>query len=114
MLWARHGYLKAWPKDTTAKEVRRLDGVGGAREPLDRAPRKKPGRKPSPRVHQLHPKVFMQYLAKPKSWESFKAKLLKRCGKFTEALLNQGPSTAFWGLKLPFRASHSGRGTIKI
>jgi len=56
----------------------------------------------------------MQYLAKPKSWESFKANLLKKRGKFTEALLNQGPSTAFWGLKLPFWASHSGRGTIKI
>ncbi|WP_217524457.1 MULTISPECIES: hypothetical protein, partial [unclassified Roseovarius] len=72
------------------------------------------GPKPSPRVHQLHPKVFMQYLAKPKSWEPFKANLLKKCGNFTEALLNQGPSTVFWGLKLPFRASHSGRGTIKI
>lgn len=114
MLWAGYSYLKAWPKDTTANEVRRLDGVGEARESLDRTPRKKPGRKPSPRVHQLHPKVFMQYLAKPKSWESFKANLLKKCGKFTEALLNQGSSTAYGGLKLPFRASHSGRGTIKI
>ena len=25
---------------------------------MDRSPRKKPGRKPSPRTHQLHPKVF--------------------------------------------------------
>ena len=25
---------------------------------MDRTPRKKPGRKPSPRTHQLHPKVF--------------------------------------------------------
>jgi len=79
--------MKAWSKDTTANEVRQLDGVREARESLDRTPRKKPGRKPSPRVHQLHPKVFMQYLAKPKSWEPFKANLLKKCGNFTEALL---------------------------
>ena len=25
---------------------------------VDRSPRKKPGRKPSPRTYQLHPKVF--------------------------------------------------------
>lgn len=50
--------LKARPKDTTAEEVRRVDDVGEARGFLDRTPRKKPGRKPSPRTWQLHPKVF--------------------------------------------------------
>lgn len=52
--------LKAKPKDTTAAEVRRVDEVGEARGFLDRSPRKKPGRKPSPRTYQLHPKVFPQ------------------------------------------------------
>lgn len=50
--------LKARPKDTTIEEVRRVDEVGEARGFLDRSPRKKPGRKPSPRTHQLHPKVL--------------------------------------------------------
>jgi len=50
--------LKARPKDTTVQEVRTVDQVGEARGFLDRTPRKKPGRKPSPRTHQLHPKVF--------------------------------------------------------
>lgn len=50
--------LKARPKDITAAEVRRVDEVGEARGFLDRTPRKKPGRKPSPRTYQLHPKVF--------------------------------------------------------
>lgn len=50
--------LKARPKDTTVEEVRRVDEVGEARGFLDRTPRKKPGRKPSPRTHQLHPKVL--------------------------------------------------------
>ena len=50
--------LKARPKDTTVEEVRRVDEVGEARGFLDRTPRKKPGRKASPRTHQLHPKVF--------------------------------------------------------
>ncbi|SFG49045.1 hypothetical protein SAMN05443635_12318, partial [Roseobacter denitrificans OCh 114] len=47
--------LKARPKGTTVEEVRRVDEVGEARGFLDRTPRKKPGRKPSPRTHQLHP-----------------------------------------------------------
>jgi hypothetical protein len=38
--------------------VRKVDEVGEARGFVDRTPRKKPGRKPSPRTHQLHPKVF--------------------------------------------------------
>jgi hypothetical protein len=50
--------LKARPKDTTVEEVRLVDEVGEARGFLDRTPRKKPGRKPSPRTHQLHPKVL--------------------------------------------------------
>lgn len=50
--------LKARPKETTIEEVRRVDEVGEARGFLDRTPRKKPGRKPSPRTYQLHPKVF--------------------------------------------------------
>ena len=50
--------LKARPKETTVEEVRRVDEVGEARGFVDRTPRKKPGRKPSPRTHQLHPKVL--------------------------------------------------------
>lgn len=50
--------LKARPKDTSVEQVRRVDEVGEARGFLDRTPRKKPGRKPSPRTYQLHPKVF--------------------------------------------------------
>lgn len=50
--------LKARPKDTTVEDVRRVDEVGEARGFLDRTPRKKPGRNPSPRTYQLHPKVF--------------------------------------------------------
>ncbi len=52
--------LKARPKGTTVEDVRRVDEVGEARGFVDRTPRKKPGRKPSPRTHQLHPKVFPQ------------------------------------------------------
>ena len=50
--------LRARPKDTTIEEVRRVDEVGEARGFLDRTPRRKPGRRPSPRTFQLHPKVF--------------------------------------------------------
>ena len=50
--------LKARPKEATVEEVRRVDEVGEARGFLDRTPRKKLGRKPSPRTYQLHPKVF--------------------------------------------------------
>lgn len=50
--------LKARSKQATAEEVRRIDEVGEAHGFLDRTPRRKPGRKPSPRTHQLHPKVF--------------------------------------------------------
>ncbi|MGY9036631.1 MAG: chromosome partitioning protein ParB [Rhodobacterales bacterium] len=50
--------LTARPKETGLAEVRKVDEVGEARGFFDRTPRKKPGRKPSPRTHQLHPKVF--------------------------------------------------------
>ena len=50
--------LKARPKDTSPEEVRRVDEVGEALGFVDRSPRRKPGRKPSPRTYQLHPKVF--------------------------------------------------------
>ncbi len=50
--------LTARPKDTTPADVRMVDEVGEARGFVDRSPRKKPGRKPSPRTYQLHPKVF--------------------------------------------------------
>jgi hypothetical protein len=50
--------LTARPKDTGPAEVRKVDEVGEARGFVDRSPRKKPGRKPSPRTYQLHPKVF--------------------------------------------------------
>ncbi len=50
--------LTARPKETGPAEVRKVDEVGEARGFFDRTPRKKPGRKPSPRTHQLHPKVF--------------------------------------------------------
>jgi len=52
--------LKARPKTTSTAEVRRVDEVGEARGFVDRSPRKKPGRKPSPRTYQLHPKVMPQ------------------------------------------------------
>lgn len=50
--------LKSRPKDAMIEEVRIADEVGEAHGFLDRTPRKKPGRKPSPRTYQLHPKVF--------------------------------------------------------
>lgn len=50
--------LTARPKGTGPADVRKVDEVGEARGFVDRTPRKKPGRKPSPRTHQLHPKVF--------------------------------------------------------
>lgn len=64
--------LKARPKNTTVEDVRRVDEVGEARGFVDRTPRKKPGRKPSPRTHQLHPKVF------PKVGEAIAAEAERR------------------------------------
>jgi ribosome-binding protein aMBF1 (putative translation factor) len=50
--------LKVRPKTTTTSQVRQIDEVAEKRGFVDRSPRKKPGRKPSPRTHQLHPKVM--------------------------------------------------------
>lgn len=50
--------LKARPKTTSVAQVRKIDDVGEKRGFVDRSPRKKPGRKPSPRTYQLHPKVM--------------------------------------------------------
>jgi hypothetical protein len=50
--------LKAKPKPASAEEIRRAEEAGEARGFVDRTPRKKPGRKASPRTFQLHPKVF--------------------------------------------------------
>ena len=59
--------LKARPKDSGPQEVKIADEIGEARGFLDRTPRKKPGRKASPRTYQLHPKVM------PKTGESISA-----------------------------------------
>lgn len=52
--------LAARPKETSHEDVRRVDEVGEARGFFDRSPRKKPGRKPSPRTYQMHPKLMPQ------------------------------------------------------
>lgn len=50
--------LKARPKAAAPADMAELDRVAERRGFVDRAPRKKPGRKPSPRTYQLHPKVM--------------------------------------------------------
>ena len=50
--------LKATPKRTSAETIRQVDEVAEERGFVDRSPRKKPGRKPSPRTCQLHPKLL--------------------------------------------------------
>ena len=50
--------LKARPKGNGPEVVRKADAVGEKRGFVDRSPRRKPGRKPSPRTYQLHPKVL--------------------------------------------------------
>lgn len=52
--------LSARPKPASAEDVRRIDDIGEAHGFLDRTPRKKPGRKPSPRTYQMHPKLMPQ------------------------------------------------------
>lgn len=52
------GGLKARPKSADPTDIAELDRVAERRGFVDRAPRKKPGRKPSPRSFQLHPKVM--------------------------------------------------------
>ena len=54
----RRAGLTTRQKDTTVDGIRCIDGVGEARGFIEETPRKKPGRKPSPRTHQLHPKVL--------------------------------------------------------
>ncbi len=56
----RLGGLVARPKPSTADDVRKIDEVGEARGFVDRTPRKKPGRKASPRTYQMHPKILPQ------------------------------------------------------
>lgn len=50
--------LKARQKDNIPNEERVVDDIGEAHGFIDRTPRKKPGRKPSPRTYQIHPKIF--------------------------------------------------------
>ena len=50
--------LKARPKIDSVDDIQRVERVGEKKGFLDRTPRKKPGRKPSPRTYQLHPKVL--------------------------------------------------------
>ena len=50
--------LLARPKASAPDELRRIDDVGESLGFVDRTPRKKPGRKPSQRTYQLHPKVL--------------------------------------------------------
>ena len=50
--------LKARPNPSSSEDLDRADRVGEARGVVDRSPRKKPGRKPSKRTFQLHPKVL--------------------------------------------------------
>lgn len=56
----RLGGLVARPKPSTVDDVRKIDEVGEARGFVDRTPRKKPGRKASPRTYQMHPKILPQ------------------------------------------------------
>ena len=50
--------LKARPKKFSAEELRKVDRIGEDRGFSDRTPRRKPGRKASPRTYQLHPKLL--------------------------------------------------------
>ncbi|GLQ67568.1 hypothetical protein JK203_14040 [Gluconobacter cerinus] len=50
--------LRARPKDESVHQTKIVDAVGEAHGFLDRTPRRKPGRKPSPRTYQIHPKIM--------------------------------------------------------
>lgn len=50
--------LTARAKPSRQEDLRIADEVGEGRGFVDRTIRKKPGRKPSPRTYQLHPKVL--------------------------------------------------------
>lgn len=50
--------LVAKPKPSSARVIRDVDEMAEGRGFVDRSPRKKPGRKPSPRTYQIHPKLL--------------------------------------------------------
>ncbi|NRB05702.1 MAG: chromosome partitioning protein ParB [Rhodobacteraceae bacterium] len=52
------GKLKSRPKDASPKAEAQSDAVAEKHGFVDRAPRKKRGRKPSPRTGQVHAKVM--------------------------------------------------------
>lgn len=52
------GKLRARPKESKPDDVAQIDRVAEERGFVDRTPRRKPGRKASPRTFQLHPKVL--------------------------------------------------------
>lgn len=52
--------LKSRKKDSSAPAIAKSDEAGDALGFVDRAPKKKRGRKPSPRTGQVHAKVMPQ------------------------------------------------------
>lgn len=52
------GKLRTKPKDTSASAVARTDEAAEKHGFVDRAPKKRRGRKPSPRTGQVHAKVM--------------------------------------------------------
>ncbi len=52
------GKLRSKPKDTSPKAVAKTDEAAEKHGFVDRAPKKKRGRKPSPRTGQVHAKVM--------------------------------------------------------
>lgn len=52
------GGLKSRPKDRTPQAVEKVDRAGEAHGFVDRTPKKKRGRPPSPRTGQVHAKVL--------------------------------------------------------
>lgn len=54
------GALKSRKKDSSAPAIAKSDEAGDALGFVDRAPKKKRGRKPSPRTGQVHAKVMPQ------------------------------------------------------
>lgn len=52
------GKLRSKPKDTSPKTVARTDQAAEKHGFVDRTPRKRRGRKPSPRTGQVHAKVM--------------------------------------------------------
>ena len=63
------GALKSRKKDSSAPAIAKSDEAGDALGFVDRAPKKKRGRKPSPRTGQVHAKV-MPNVAKEISHEA--------------------------------------------